>query len=120
MDPGPDARDAATSKKQPYGEMYRLQTQAFIEAGEEVDMDEDVLEDLLSGFGDDDIPDMTVSHEELELEEKTQPDDLDFSEFNQYAEEGGLSKYTSRSCNYTHLQLRIRGQGTKSGTWSIS
>ena len=70
----------------PRGVAYRLQTHTFIEAGEEVDIEEDVLEDLLSGFDEDDL---LEGKEPLEVSEKNDSDDVDLSEFEEFSEEAG-------------------------------
>lgn len=95
----PTRNDASSSipRKKP-SHIYRLQTQAFLDAAEDVDADEEILNDLLEGFGDDELEDPTEHLEELHLdtEEALEPEDFNELDEPQYVallNEGKLSDF---------------------------
>jgi hypothetical protein len=78
VNPTRDDTSSSAPRKKP-GRIYRLQTQAFLDAAEDVDADEEILNDLLKDFGDDDFEDPAKHLEELHLdtEEALEPEVYD-------------------------------------------
>jgi hypothetical protein len=72
------------------GIIHRLQVQAFVDAAEEVDVEEDVLDDLLEGIEDEDEPREHEGELRLDAKESFEPeenDGLDDPEYIQLIEE---------------------------------
>jgi hypothetical protein len=99
----PTRMNAETSKSANAGPrhspIYGLQVQAFLDAADDVDADEDVLEDLLDGF--DDKPHAHDGERRLDVDdafEVGENDGLDDSDYNALVHEGG-----------SHFMLRSRG-----------